>query len=139
MNDIAVRNHLVSSLLHSARKLEAKMEESLAPLGLSIAKLGVLTHLAEHGEALPLSQLAARQSCVRSNMTQLVDRLEADGFVRRVDDPADRRSVLAELTALGREKQADGRSKVAWVQGEFLAALTDSEGASLNRLLSGLR
>ena len=34
-------------------------------------------------------------------MTQLVDRLEADGLVRRVADPTDRRSVKAEITDEG--------------------------------------
>jgi DNA-binding MarR family transcriptional regulator len=138
MNNISARDHVVFSLLRTAHTLESKMEETLASLGLSVAKLGVLTELVNNG-ALPLSQLAARQSCVRSNMTQLVDRLEADGLVRRVDDPADRRSVLAELTSLGRAKQTEGTAKVAWVQGEFLANLSDSDGASLNQLLSGLR
>jgi DNA-binding MarR family transcriptional regulator len=45
---------------------------------------------------------------VRSNITQLVDRLEADGLVKRIDDPADRRAVRAEVTRLGRERHDAG-------------------------------
>jgi DNA-binding MarR family transcriptional regulator len=33
-----------------------------------------------------------------ANVTTLVDRLEADGCVRQVSDPADRRVTLAEIT-----------------------------------------
>ena len=39
--------------------------------------------------------LAERLTCAKSNVTQLVDRLEADGLVRRKLDPSDRRSRLA--------------------------------------------
>ena len=53
-------------------------------------------------------QLAERLACVKSNVTQLVDRLEADGLVKRIDDPADRRAVRAEVTRLGRERHDAG-------------------------------
>src|SRR2546430_14706119 len=37
-------------------------------------------------------------------VTGLVDNLERDGLVKRVDDPGDRRTVQAELTDQGRER-----------------------------------
>jgi len=43
---------------------------------------------------------------VRSNITQLMDRLEKDGLVRRRADRDDRRSVLAELTPAGTQAHA---------------------------------
>ncbi len=66
---------LVFSFLSAADAVEARLEAALDPTGLSLAKLAVLQFLAEAKEALPLSDLAARQHCVRSNITQLVDRL----------------------------------------------------------------
>lgn len=95
---------LASALARVARCLEDRLDAALAEVGLSAAKLGVLTQLVEAGSPLPLGELAARMRCVRSNVTQLVDRMEVDGLVRRVDDPADRRTVRAELTRLGRER-----------------------------------
>src|SRR5882762_9306959 len=100
--------HWTFSVLHAAHLIEDRIEQALGKVGLSMAKQGALTELVAAGEPLTLSQLAARLSCVRSNMTQLVDRLEADGLVKRLDDPADRRSVRAELTQLGRERQRAG-------------------------------
>jgi len=47
-------------------------------------------------------------ACVKSNVTQLVDRLEADGLVERAPDPNDRRSRLAMLTERGRKAHAEG-------------------------------
>jgi DNA-binding MarR family transcriptional regulator len=63
--------------------------------------MGVLRHLVQEGAPLALSVLAERNRCVRSNITQLADRLEADGYLRRVPAPGDRRAVLAEPTTAG--------------------------------------
>ncbi len=106
---------------------------------MSMAKQGALTELAAASEPLTLSQLAARLSCVRSNMTQLVDRLEADGLVKRLDDPSDRRSVRAELTALGRERQHAGARAMARVQSEFAGDLSKDDSSALEAALSTLK
>lgn len=92
---------VTSAVLHAARVIDARLESVLAPLRLSMAKVGVLRHLVDAGAPLALSVLAERNRCVRSNITQLADRLEADGLIRRVADPQDRRAVLAEPTAAG--------------------------------------
>jgi DNA-binding MarR family transcriptional regulator len=89
-------------LLDAARAVEARAEIALAEVGLSLAKLGALRHLVIAAEPLTLSQLAERHCCGKSNVTQLVDRLEADGFVTRVNDPEDRRTVRATVTPAGR-------------------------------------
>src|SRR6266487_1650557 len=75
---------LVRSLLEAAGVVEARLEAAVGPL--SLAKLGVLRPLVEAKQPLPLSELAERQHCVRSNITQLVDRLEKEGLVRRRPD-----------------------------------------------------
>src|SRR5256885_7371379 len=81
---------LVFSLLGAAGAVEARLEAAVSPLGLSLAKLGLLRLLAEAKQPLPLSELAQHQRCVRSNITQIVDRLEKDGLVRRRAGPAGR-------------------------------------------------
>lgn len=131
--------HWTFSVLHAAHLIEDRIEDALGKVGLSMAKHGALRELAAAGEPLTLSQLATRLSCVRSNMTQLVDRLEADGLVNRLDDPADRRSVRADLTELGKEKHAAGNKAVKRVQGEFAASLTSGERAALEAALGALR
>ena len=101
MNDVTTTTRL-GQFIQSLHAVEARLEAALEPLGLSLAKFGALAQLAAAGEPLPLSTLAERRACVRSNITQLVDRLEAEGLVKRSDDPRDRRSVRAELTDEGR-------------------------------------
>jgi len=126
------------SLMQAAHALESRLEEALAQVQLSGAKLAALTQLVQADEPVPLGELAARCACVRSNITQLVDRLEADRLVRRVDDPADRRSLRAAITPLGRERQAAGARKVDEVRRKLGRALGAVDHAALKRALSEL-
>lgn len=134
----AAQPHFTVSILRAAEAINERLESGLGNVGLSVAKFTALSRLAEAREPLTLSDLAARLSCVRSNITQLIDRLEADGMVRRTDDPNDRRSVLAELTPLGREKQEAGAIEMARVQEELAGLLSPTELASLDSALSAL-
>lgn len=129
---------LMFSLLHAAHALEARIEAALVTVDLSLPKLNVLTQLVLAGEPLPLSDLAARVACVRSNITQLVDRLEADGLVKREDDPSDRRSIRATLTPAGRERQRAGEKQLDAVQAAFAGTLSDADRAALKRAFSAL-
>lgn len=125
-------------LLRVARHLEDRLEASLAEIGLSAAKLTVLSQLVTADAPVALGELAARMSCVRSNITQLVDRMEADGLVRRVDDPHDRRAVRAELTADGRSRQREGALRMGALEGDFDGRLTTADRASLTEILAKL-
>jgi DNA-binding MarR family transcriptional regulator len=128
----------VFSLMHAAQAVERRLEDALEAVGLSMAKFGLLTHLAEAGEPLTLSELAEQASCVRSNITQLIDRLEAEGLVQRVDDHEDRRIIRARLTRAGVDRQAAGANAFAAVQSELGAVVSSSDRATLERLLSKL-
>ena len=139
MNKIERKDPIFFMLLEAGRAQYARLEEALKGVGLSAAKYYVLSQLAESAEPVPLRQLAQEQECVPSNMTTLVDRLEADGLVRRIDDPADRRSKRAELTELGREKAAAGAAVVAEVETAFAESLGPTERLALEKVLSAIR
>ena len=126
-------------LLEAGRAQYGRLEEALKGVGLSAAKYYVLSQLAESREPVALRQLAQEQECVPSNMTTLVDRLEADGLVRRVDDPSDRRSKRAELTDLGAEKAAAGAKVVEEVETAFAESLGPTERLALEKVLSALK
>ena len=123
-------------LLHAAQRVETQLEAALSDAGLSIAKLGVLRHLVDVGGPLPLGKLADRMACVKSNITQLVDRLETEGLVARVGDPSDRRSVLAEITSDGRERFERGASIVATIEQELFGALEPADREQLESSLA---
>jgi DNA-binding MarR family transcriptional regulator len=128
---------LMFALVNAGRTVEQRLERALAGVGLSLAKFGALTHLKEAGEPLSLGECAARMTCVRSNITQLMDRLQSDGLVRRVEDAADRRTVRAELTPLGERRQAAGAEEIAKVQRDIASKLR-GRGA-LRQVLAGIR
>jgi len=126
------------SLMQAGQTVEKRLEEALEEVGLSGAKFGVLTHLVRAGDPLSLSECAARMTCVRSNITQLMDRLEAEGLVRRVDDPTDRRGIRAVVTPLGVERQAAGALRVQRAQKEFAKRLSPADMAALARVLASI-
>ena len=127
------------ALLHAAATAQAAVEAELNAIGLSFAKLLAVKALSDAGESLPLGQLAARLSCVKSNITQLIDRLESDGLVTREPDPHDRRSRLAVLTAAGRKACKDGTRVQQETERRLLGKLTKDESRQLAALLGKLR
>jgi DNA-binding MarR family transcriptional regulator len=98
--------------------------------------LGIL--VASH-TPLTLGELAQKLACVRSNVTQLVDRLETDGLVRREADPADRRSIRAVVTDTGRDREKAGSIALAEVQDEVSQVLSGFDAGHVERALSALK
>ena len=126
------------AVLHAASSVESRVESRLAEIGLSLPKLAALHHLSQAGDSLPLGQLAERLACVKSNVTQLVDRLEADGLVTRAADPNDRRSRLAVLTESGKTAYAKGTHIRQESERKIFGVLTRDEADSLQSLLAKL-
>jgi DNA-binding MarR family transcriptional regulator len=123
------------SLLHAAGAVESHVDAKLSAIGLSLPKLAALHQLTIAGESLPLGELAARLSCVKSNVTQLIDRLEADGLVSRAAEPNDRRSRLAVLTAAGRKAFEEGSRIQQQAERDVFSGLTVEESQQLAALI----
>jgi DNA-binding MarR family transcriptional regulator len=123
------------SLLHAAGTVESHVDAKLSAIGLSLPKLAALLQLTVASESLPLGELAGRLSCVKSNVTQLIDRLEADGLVSRSADPNDRRSRLAVLTAAGRKAFEEGSRIQQQAERDVFSGLTVEESQQLNALI----
>jgi DNA-binding MarR family transcriptional regulator len=136
---IASSDETIFMLMHAAGAVERRLEDALGKVGLSLAKFGALSFLVRAGEPLSLSECAAKMTCVRSNITQLVDRLEADGLVRRVDNPNDRRGVMAAATPLGIERQAAGSKLVDEVRTQFAKTLSGVDREELLRALAAIK
>jgi DNA-binding MarR family transcriptional regulator len=126
---------LLWRLKHTAAVIEARLEAALEDAGLSLSKGAVLDRLIKAGEPLPLTRLAGQLACVKSNVTQLVDRLEADGLVERKDDPDDRRSILAAITDKGRQRYEVGFRALTAAGKELLKSFQQDEIELLDQLL----
>jgi MarR family 2-MHQ and catechol resistance regulon transcriptional repressor len=129
---------LLQALYRTDHLFTARLDAALDADGLSIAKFGVLKELAEEKEPLPLGQLAERLACVKSNITQLVDRLEVDGLVRRVPDSEDRRSTRAVITEEGRRRCEIGVKVQLELEEELLHGISPEEQEQLAMVLDKL-
>lgn len=127
------------ALLQAARSIQEELEATLESVGLSPAKYYALDALVRAGQPLALSELAGCLHCVRSNITQLADRLETDGLMKRVDDPSDRRAIRAVVTPLGVERHAAGARMIHQLQATLSARVAPSDLRAFLRVLSALR
>jgi DNA-binding MarR family transcriptional regulator len=132
-------SHGLFALLQGAGCVTDFVEARLSVVGLSIPKLAALQRLVDAGDSLPLGQLAGRLACVKSNVTQLVDRLEADGFVARELDSTDKRSRLAVITDAGRKAWEEGARVQAEAEAELLQSLSPDDTVRLADIIEKLR
>ncbi|GHJ58567.1 putative transcriptional regulator, MarR family protein [Nocardioides sp. OK12] len=95
---------LVTSVVRVHQLLTGRIEAVLRPLDLTFARYEVLRLLAfSSAGRMPMMRLGSLLQVHPTSVTSAVDRLERQGFVRRVRGDGDRRVVLAEITDTGRE------------------------------------
>ncbi|KMO97824.1 MarR family winged helix-turn-helix transcriptional regulator [Streptomyces roseus] len=94
--------------------------------------------LAQLNGPLPMRGLATLLVCDASNVTGIVDRLEARELVRREADPSDRRVKNVVATDAGREIIRRVREEMQATHGA-LDTLDETESATLYALLGRLR
>ena len=85
-------------------------------------------------EPLPMRRIARTLKCEPSNVTGIIDRLEARGLVERRPDPSDRRVKVAVTTATGSRTARLLRDTLGFAR-EPLAELSRAERTTLRDLL----
>jgi DNA-binding MarR family transcriptional regulator len=88
------------------------------------------------GEPLTPSQVSDRVLVASATMTATLDLLEHRGWIRRIPNPADRRSVLIEITTEGRDTADQMLPGIRAVEKSILSALTSGERDHLLDLLA---
>lgn len=90
-------------LLRTASELDQQVAQALRPAEVTPAQYNVLRILRNAGASgLACSDVSERLVRHDPDVTRLLDRLEARGFVRRSRDAEDRRVVMARITPEGR-------------------------------------
>jgi len=129
----------VTSVMRAEQIFLARVDEVLRPFGLTFARYEALVLLMfSRRGSLPLSKVGQRLQVHPASVTNTVDRLEAQGLVRRVPHPTDRRTTLAEITPLGRsvaEEATDALNAKTFSS----TGLSRRELSALFRLLRRLR
>jgi DNA-binding MarR family transcriptional regulator len=129
----------VTSIMRAQQILLGRLNELLKPLGLTFPRYEalMLLYYSRRG-TLPLGLMGERLQVHRASVTNVIDRLEAQGLVRRVPHASDRRAVLAELTDEGRRVAEEATARLnAEVFG--LGALDEEQLGAVFDVLRPLR
>ena len=116
----------VMNTIRTADMAFERIGRLLRPLNVSAAGGHVLGQLRDHGAMSP-SELGERLIVTRATVTGLIDSLERRGFVRRSANPADRRSLLVEITPTGREVVQQVRAIIHRNETAWMSVLSDAE------------
>ena len=93
----------VTSIMRAHQILIAELDSMLRPFGITFSRYEALVVLAYSREgSLPLSTIGERLQVHATSVTNVIDRLEGAGLVRRVPNPRDGRGTLAVITDAGR-------------------------------------
>ena len=120
------------------RAWRMRLDQRLKPLGISLASGGVLWSLAVHG-SLSQIQLARHIGIEGSSLVRQIDKLEAEGHVRRIQNPEDRRANLVELTETGRPLAESVIAEGVAVRDALFAGVPDADLDTTMRTLHLLR
>ncbi len=129
----------VTNIMRVQQILQAAVDESLKPHGLTFARYEALVLLSfSRRGSLPMRMMGERLQLHPTSITNIVDRLEADGLARRLPHPSDRRTTLVELTEAGRTRLTGATKAV--MGGNFgLTGLDEAETTELSALLTKVR
>jgi MarR family transcriptional regulator for hemolysin len=139
MAGYATFNYLVAEI---SRLTTASFEARVRELGLSRAQW-VLMAAVYRSEGTNQGQLAEQLGVAPISVGRMLDRMERDGWVRRVPVPGDRRARRVELTERSRRLRPRLRRLAAATEREALASLRPAERravlASLARIHAALK
>lgn len=127
-----------TSIMRAQQIVLARVDAALRPHELSFARYEALAllYFSRHG-ALPLGKMGDRLMLHPTSVTNIVDRLEDQGLVRRARHPTDRRTTLAEITDEGRvrvEKATEAVGAVSLGMGDLTERDLDAITGKLRKL-----
>ena len=126
-----------ASLVRTGQALLGEIERSIwLTAGIPHPAATALAVIDGAGEPLTPSQVSDRVLVASATMTATLDLLEHRGWIRRIPNPTDRRSVLIEITPDGRATADRLLPGIRAVEKGILSALTPAERAQLLHMLA---
>jgi DNA-binding MarR family transcriptional regulator len=128
-----------TSIMRAQQIVQTRVEESLRAFDLTFARYEALVLLGfSRRGALPMGKMGERLMIHPTSVTNIVDRLEVQEFVRRQPHATDRRTTLVEITETGRQVMERATKEV--IASAFgLEALSEREVDQLTKLLRKVR
>jgi DNA-binding MarR family transcriptional regulator len=128
-----------TSIMRAQQIVLAAVDRALRPFGLTFARYeGLVLLLFSRRGALPLGIMGQRLMIHPASVTNIIDRLEAQGLVRRNPHPTDGRTTLAEITEAGRTLALEATTAVNAVT-FGLGGLGRRDLEDLQRIIAKLR
>jgi DNA-binding MarR family transcriptional regulator len=118
------------------RRVRSGLREQFAT---TLPRFDLMAQLERHPDGLKMGELSRMLMVTGGNITTIVDQLEKEGLVERLNEPEDRRSWLIRLTSAGRKGFTDmARAHEEWVV-ELLSGLSKRDRDELLKLLAKVK
>ena len=118
------------------RQVRSRLREQFSS---TLPRFDLMSQLERHREGLKMNELSRMLMVTGGNVTAIVDQLENEGLVERLDEPADRRAFRIRLTRAGTRSFTEmARAHEEWVV-ELLAGLSRREHEDLLKLLAKVK
>ncbi|WP_409496426.1 MarR family winged helix-turn-helix transcriptional regulator [Amycolatopsis sp. cmx-11-12] len=129
----------VTGIMRVQQIIQSAVDGALKPHGLTFARYEALVLLTfARASHLPMRVMGERLQLHPTSVTNIVDRLEKDGLVKRLPHPTDRRTTLVEITDEGRARREEATKAVTEI--DFgLTGLTGKQTEQLTDLLTKVR
>jgi DNA-binding MarR family transcriptional regulator len=127
-------------LLTCTQLIERRVRSGLREeFGTTLPRFDLMAQLERHRDGLKMNELSRLLMVTGGNVTAIVDQLETEGLVERIDEPLDRRAWRIQLTVDGRKIFAEmARAHEQWVV-ELLGGLSRREEQELLKLLAKMK
>jgi DNA-binding MarR family transcriptional regulator len=118
------------------RQVRSRLREQFAT---TLPRFDLMAQLERHPEGLRMNELSRLLMVTGGNVTAIVDQLEGEGLVERLDEPADRRAFRIRLTSAGERGFAEmARAHEEWVV-ELFSGMTKRDQDELLKLLAKVK
>lgn len=130
---------LIAMISYVGNQVQDELDHNLRSANLSVAQLSTLHLIDINTESVALNELAQARGCVKSNMTQLIDRMVANELVERKRSEEDRRKVLVDMTAKGKRTYEKGMECLKTTENNILSHFSEQQKQQLARLLQKIQ
>lgn len=142
LGEIGLENYAPYLMNRLMGRYNAALRSEMAKLGLSTPRMRALAVLSVIDRPL-IRELAVYAVVEQSTMSRALDRLAAEGLVRREGDPEDRRALRVSITAEGRAAFERLWPHMAAAQARMFRGVPEEERqafvATLQKLLANVR
>ena len=132
-----IDGYLAYLLARASHQVSREFHRELKPYGLSVIEWRVLATL-EGSDGCSLGEVAEAVLFKQPTITKLIDRMERDGWVRRLPGAGDRRRIRIVMTDRGHRVVGELLAKAKQHEAACLSSYTPAEIENLKRILRDL-